>query len=147
MFEHNNFVDIFLVLALLGLFGLWFYQNNNKYMSYNMLKNTFSQQNNNNITDNINNNTLSTNEGLITNDIEFPQEHNRTRLLTNQRGITVGFHERFKRWLPELGWRSFYLRNFNGLNNLENDNKSRTSIDNYLSCLTNIDNVYKYVNY
>jgi hypothetical protein len=144
MFFRNNFIDIILFVAIAGIIGLWFYQNNT----------STNTQNTNEKNDFLNSNeeVFSKTQipgGVIVNDIEFPQEHNKARLLANQRGVNVGFHEQFKKWLPELGWRSFYLRNFNGLNDLEDDGatKEKTAVSNYLSCLTNTDNVYKYVNY
>ena len=142
MFFNNNVIDTILVLAIVGIIGLWIYQNNNSIKS-TLLHN----QNEKNSFDSLSNTLKLNTPGVIVNDIEFPHEHNKTRLLTNQRGVAVGFHEQFKRLLPELGWRSFYLRNFNGLNALEQDTKSKTVADNYLSCLSNTDNVYKYVNY
>ena len=142
MFFNNNVIDTILVLAIVGIIGLWIYQNNNSIKS-TLLHN----QNEKNSFDSLSNTSELNTPGVIVNDIEFPHEHNKTRLLTNQRGVAVGFHEQFKRLLPELGWRSFYLRNFNGLNALKQDTKSKTVADNYLSCLSNTDNVYKYVNY
>lgn len=142
MFFNNNVIDTILVLAIVGIIGLWIYQNNNSIKS-TLLRN----QNEKNSFDSLSNTSEPNKPGVIVNDIEFPHEHNKTRLLTNQRGVAVGFHEQFKRLLPELGWRSFYLRNFDGLNALEQDTKSKTVADNYLSCLSNTDNVYKYVNY
>jgi len=143
MFFNNNVIDTVLVLAIVAIIGLWIYQNNNSLKpilnTHNLsAKNTF---------DTLSNTHEINTPGIIVNDIEFPHEHNKTRLLTNQRGVLVGFHEQFKRTLPELGWRSFYLRNFNGLNNMEQNIKSKTVADNYLSCLSNTDNIYKYVNY
>lgn len=140
MFSNNNVSDTVLVLAILSIIGLWIYQTNTTNTLQTHLKNAIT-----NSFDSLSNSSNS--PGVIVNDIEFPHEHNKTRLLTNQRGVSVGFHEQFKRTLPELGWRSFYLRNFNGLNNMEPDTKSKTVADNYLSCLSNTDNIYKYVNY
>jgi hypothetical protein len=145
MFFHNNFIDIILFVAVAGIICLWFYQNNISAITThtNTKQNSFLSADKEVLT------KSAMPGGVIVNDIEFPQEHNKTRLLTNQRGVNVGFHEQFKKWLPELGWRSFYLRNFNGLNDLEDGgaNKEKTAVNNYLSCLTNTDNVYKYVNY
>jgi hypothetical protein len=143
MFFDNNVIDTILVLAIVAIIGLWFYQNNNSIKS---ILNTHNQNALNSFNSLSNTPEINT-PGVIVNDIEFPHEHNKTRLLTNQRGVSVGFHEQFKRLLPELGWRSFYLRNFNGLNSMEPDTKPKTVADNYLSCLSNTDNVYKYVNY
>lgn len=141
MLFQNNIIDTILVLAIISTIGLWVYQNNTTLTSN--IKNV-----ENNIFNNLSNSpALSKSDGIIVNDIELPHENNKTRLLTNQRGVVVGFHEQFKRTLPELGWRAFYLRNFNGLNNMEHDTKSKTVADNYMACLSNTDNIYKYVNY
>jgi hypothetical protein len=136
MFFQNTTIDTILIVSIIAIIGLWMYQNNPTLKTH--AKNSF---------DTIDNNTSAKVPGVIVNDVEFPSEHNKARLLANQRGISIGFHEQFKRLLPELGWRSFYLRNFNGLNSLESENKPKTVADNYMSCLTNTDNVYKYVNY
>lgn len=143
MFFDNNVIDTILVFAIFGIIGLYIYQNN---YSIKSILNTHNQNKKNSFNSLSNMPEINT-PGVIVNDIEFPHEHNKSRLLTNQRGVLVGFHEQFKRTLPELGWRSFYLRNFNGLNSMESDNKSKTVANNYLSCLSNTDNVYKYVNY
>ncbi len=137
MFFQNTAIDTILIISIIAIIGLWMYQNTQIIKS--LSKNSFDSQ-----ISNIPDNAAS---GIIVNDVEFPAEHNKSRLLTNQRGISIGFHEQFKRMLPELGWRSFYLRNFNGLNNLEKENKGKTLADNYMSCLSNTDNVYKYVDY
>ena len=136
MFFQNTVIDTILIISIIAIIGLWMYQNNPTIKTNS--KNSFNT---------VDNNNSSKLPGVIVNDIEFPSEHNKARLLANQRGVAVGFHEQFKRLLPELGWRSFYLRNFNGLNNIEQENKPKSIADNYLSCLSNTDNVYKYVNY
>lgn len=140
MFFNNTVIDTILVLAIISIIGLWIYQNNTT------LQSNINKSDNNSFNNLFNTQKLST-PGVIINDIEFPNEHNKTRLLTNQRGVSVGFHEQFKKTLPELGWRSFYLRNFNGLNNMEDKSNTKTVVDNYISCLSNTDNIYKYVNY
>lgn len=137
MFFQNTTIDTILLLSIIAIIGLWMYHNNS-------LPNSLTIYTNNT---NNTNNTMNHKPGIIVNDIAFPQEHNKARLLANQRGIVTGFHEKFKRILPELGWRSFYLRNFNGLNSLSQDNKSKTPVDNYMKCLGNTDNVYKYTDY
>jgi hypothetical protein len=142
MFFNNNVIDTILVLAILSIIGLWIYQNNNSIKS-TLLHNKNEKKS----FDSLSNTSELNTPGVIVNDVEFPAEHNKARLLANQRGVAVGFHEQFKRMLPELGWRSFYLRNFNGLNNIEQENNPKSIADNYLSCLSNTDNVYKYVNY
>jgi hypothetical protein len=143
MLFQSNFIDIVLIIAIITIICIWFYQNESRSRIRDPGQNVFT-----NVNDSGTDNDVSAvKPGIITNDIEFPQQHNKTRLLTNQRGVNIGFHEEFKKWLPELGWRSFYLRNFNGLNELEKDNKGKTVVNNYLSCLTNTDNVYKYVDY
>lgn len=136
MFFQNTAIDTILIVSIIAIISLWMYQNNHTLKT--IAKNSFNT---------VKNNANPELPGVIVNDVEFPAEHNKARLLANQRGVAVGFHEQFKRMLPELGWRSFYLRNFNGLNTLESDNKSKTVADNYMSCLSNTDNVYKYVDY
>jgi hypothetical protein len=137
MLFQNTAIDTILIISIIAIIALWMYQNNPTLKT--IAKNSFNTT--------LDNNTSINLPGVIVNDVEFPAEHNKARLLANQRGVAVGFHEQFKRTLPELGWRSFYLRNFNGLNNLESENKPKTVADNYMSCLSNTDNVYKYVDY
>ncbi len=144
MFFQNTAIDTILIISIIAVIGLWMYQNNPTIKT--IAKNSFNTVDDNNNSNNSNNSSAKL-PGVIVNDVEFPAEHNKARLLANQRGVAVGFHEQFKRLLPELGWRSFYLRNFNGLNSLESENKPKSIADNYLSCLSNTDNVYKYVNY
>ena len=136
MLFQNTAIDTILIISIIAIIGLWMYQNTPALKT--IAKNSFNT---------VDNNTSTNLPGVIVNDVEFPAEHNKARLLANQRGVAVGFHEQFKRTLPELGWRSFYLRNFNGLNNLEKENKGNTIANNYMSCLSNTDNVYKYVDY
>ena len=60
--------------------------------------------------------------------------------------VKVGFHQHFDPIKP--GWKAFYDSNYAGLNNLQNSDSLKTGpISNYLSCLTNLDNVYKHVSY
>ena len=145
MFFQNTVIDTILIISIIAIIGLWMYQNNSIIKTNS--KNLFNTVDNSNNSNNNSNSNSAKLPGVIVNDVEFPSEHNKARLLANQRGVAVGFHEQFKRLLPELGWRSFYLRNFNGLNALEQENKPKSIADNYLSCLSNTDNVYKYVNY
>ena len=140
MLSDNNTLDTILLLALISIIGLWIYQNNASLQTN--IKNDASNSFNS-----LSDSPKLNSPGIIVNDIEFPHEHNKTRLLTNQRGVAIGFHEQFKKILPELGWRSFYLRNFNGLNSMIPERKNKTVADNYISCLSNTDNIYKYVNY
>ena len=139
MFESNNFLEITLFIALVFIIALCIYHNTqNPGFISSSIQNAF--------------NTTGPTQlatGLISNDIELPHNNNKIRLLTNQRGIKIGFHEQFKKVLPELGWRSFYLNNFSGLNNILNADKMTNNMlgANYLSCLDNTNNVYKYVDY
>jgi hypothetical protein len=137
----NRFLEITLGLALVFIIWLWFHHymsskypgpgqkdKNNKFI---MLPATGSKS------------------GLIVNDIELPAENNKLRL-SGPRSINVGFHQRFKHSIPnEIGWRSFYIRNFSGLSGVSSLQQSNPGsiASNYLSCLGNTDNVYKYVNY
>lgn len=139
MFESNNFLEITLFIALIIIIALCIYHNTQKPgFIPSQLLNSF-----NNAT------SLHPATGLISNDIELPHNNNKIRLLTNQRGIKIGFHEQFRKVLPELGWRSFYLNNFSGLNNIVKGDKMTNNMlgTNYLSCLDNTNNVYKYVDY
>ncbi len=82
---------------------------------------------------------------------------NQCRLAGNM-GPVQGFHQSFKPKLPELGWRNFYLRFFNGIgrvNQLQADNLRTVSgtgfnnivTRNYLEKLPSTDNIYKYTDY
>jgi hypothetical protein len=82
---------------------------------------------------------------------------NQCRLAGNM-GPVQGFHQSFKQQLPELGWRNFYLRFFNGIgrvNQLQANNLRTVSgtgfnnivTRNYLEKLPSTDNIYKYTDY
>lgn len=107
-------------------------------------------------------NTVNNNTNPNSNTLQF--KNNKLRLLTNDKGPKIGFHQTFKPHLPELGWRDFYLRLNSGINNVEllnpqtmDDGKTLTNdtslpfsniiTNNYLSQLESTDNIYKHVDY
>ena len=140
--SKHSFLEITLGLSLVFIIWLWFHH----YMSRiypNPGKNGKNHNNSGTYT------VTGAKSGLIVNDIELPVENNKLRL-SGPRSINVGFHQRFKHSIPnEIGWRSFYIRNFSGLSGVSSLQQSEPGsiASNYLSCLGNTDNVYKYVNY
>lgn len=136
--KQNRFLEIVLLIAIIAIIGLWY-----KHSESSTIASIINHYNNKAL-------ASSTANGLIVNNIELPPENNKTRLLNNQRGINIGFHQAFKKSIPnELGWRSFYMRNFSGLENINQNAYNNTNREgsNYLECLGNTDNVYKYVDY
>jgi hypothetical protein len=69
-------------------------------------------------------------------------------------GPIINFHESFNKYnsnlkagpptgIPEMGWRNFYLSNFN-TNKVKNDDSfSGTVVRNYLDNLENVKNIYR----
>lgn len=85
------------------------------------------------------------------NQIMIPEMQNKHRLLDNMdRGLKVGFHQHFRPYLPELGWRRLYERMNNTISdvgNLHDPLIKGVSTRNYLDVMSGVDNVYKYTNY
>lgn len=90
--------------------------------------------------------------------LEFPGI-NQCRLAGNM-GPKVGFHQAFKTFLPEMGWRNFYNRFFNNsidkveqlradkLKSIDgNGGFNNTVIRNFLDNMPSTDNIYRYTNY
>ena len=85
------------------------------------------------------------------NQIMIPEMQNKHRLVDNMdRGVKVGFHQHFRPYLPELGWRRLYERMNNSISavgNLHDPLIKGVSTRNYLDVMAGVDNVYKYTNY
>jgi len=90
--------------------------------------------------------------------LEFPGI-NQCRLAGNM-GPKVGFHQAFKPFLPEMGWRNFYNRFFgNSIDKVDqlradrarsasgNGGFSNTVIRNFLDNMPSTDNIYRYTDY
>lgn len=88
--------------------------------------------------------------------LEFPGI-NQCRLAGNM-GPKQGFHQAFKPFLPEMGWRNFYIRFFGSsdkVDQLKADRLSTTAgssfnntvIRNFLDNMPSTDNVYRYTDY
>jgi hypothetical protein len=69
-------------------------------------------------------------------------------------GPVYNFHQTFNKYnpvllpnnptgIPEMGWRNFYLANFNNNQVPEDDPFSKTPIRNFLDNLENVDNIYR----
>lgn len=69
-------------------------------------------------------------------------------------GPAINFHQSFNKYnsnlglgiptgIPEMGWRNFYLANFNNNMVPENDVFSGTIVRNYLDNLDNVKNIYR----
>lgn len=83
--------------------------------------------------------------------VMIPDMQNKHRLLDNlDRGVKVGFHQHFRPYLPELGWRRLYERMNNTVSyvgNLHDPLIKGVKTRNYLDVMSGVDNVYKYTNY
>ena len=90
--------------------------------------------------------------------LEFPGI-NQCRLAGNM-GPKVGFHQAFKPFLPEMGWRNFYNRFFgNSIDKVDqlqadkarsaggNGGFNNTVIRNFLDNMPSTDNIYRYTDY
>lgn len=153
--QNITFIDGLLIFIIINLILLYIYQtldqechntSNSKVCKFfgmnkpNSSNNSFS--NSNNTTNNINTNNL---EG----------KNNKLRLLMNDKGPEVGFHQNFKPHMPELGWRDFYLRlngGISGVNELNPQMNGKDGVNgvitrNYLKQLECTDNVYSHVDY
>lgn len=85
------------------------------------------------------------------NQIMISEMQNKHRLLDNMdRGLKVGFHQHFRPYFPELGWRRLYERMNNSVSavgNLHDPLIKGVNTRNYLDVMSGVDNVYKYTNY
>lgn len=83
--------------------------------------------------------------------VMIPEMQNQRRLLDNMnRGLKVGFHQHFRPYLPELGWRRLYERMNNtvsAVGNLHDPLIKGVNTRHYLDVMEGVDNVYKYTNY
>ena len=178
--NKNTFLNYLLVLALINLLVLYIYQNLDYYCDYFDIKvgvcKKKSSTNNLNDTNNLNNKTDTNNLNNITNlrdinqkdmvnklkvmeinnksnKLNYIKEENKQRLENSNFGAKGEFHEKFKKSLPELGWRRFFNKNYGGINNVCelsedcNSNFKGVITKNYLKNMKNIDNIYKNVSY
>jgi hypothetical protein len=164
--ERISFIDALLIFIILNLIVVYIYQvlddecgngsnsgickllgmDNNKSNSINIAN---SNNKFNNVSG-ISGNSLNNENNLI-------GKNNKLRLLMNDKGPEVGFHQHFKPHMPELGWRDFYLRLNGGISgvgelNPINGKSGSTSFNNiitrkYLDQLEATDNVYSKVDY
>jgi hypothetical protein len=58
-------------------------------------------------------------------------------------GPVINFHQRFKHYLPEMGWRSLFLNNYSNYEVVPDTNFNGTMVRNYLDNLENVDNIYR----
>lgn len=58
-------------------------------------------------------------------------------------GPIYNFHQRFKCYMPELGWREYYLNNFNTNQVDYTDSFAGTIVRNFLDNMDSVDNLYK----
>ena len=85
--------------------------------------------------------------------LNYIRKENKHRLKNNNFGAKGEFHEKFKKSLPELGWRRFFNKNYGGINNVCelsedcNQNFKGVITKNYLKNMKNTDNIYKNVSY
>lgn len=58
-------------------------------------------------------------------------------------GPVMNFHQRFKCNLPELGWRNYYLNNYNDYQVPRDNSFDGYASMNFLNNLENVDNIYR----
>ena len=58
-------------------------------------------------------------------------------------GPVINFHQSFKKSLPELGWRNYYLNTYNAYHVPPDTNFDGCGIRNFLNNLENVDNIYR----
>jgi len=156
-FCHITFIDWLLLFILINLGLLWWYQRNGCLAACFGGKCTPSLNSNNknhNVNHNVNPNINIYKESFgDPGQVMIPDAQNQRRLLDNMdRGLKVGFHQHFRPYLPELGWRRLYERMNNtvgGVGNLQDPYRliKGVSTRNYLDVMNSLDNVYKYTNY
>ena len=164
--NKNTFLNYLLVLLLLNLVVLYVYQNLDYYCNYFDIKGGICKNKNNfhNLNNNLNfnENKLNSNNGEnnLNNNLDnnlikknTVKTENKDRLKNNNIGAKGPFHEKFKKKIPELGWRKFYLKNYGGIDNvceLDKDcskNFKGVITKNFLNNMKNVDNIYKNVDY
>ena len=168
--NKNTFLNYLLVLLLLNLVVLYVYQNLDYYCNYFDIKGGVCKSKNNfyNLNDNSNSNLNSSQNKLNSNKLNSNNKENnlnnnlvnnsvktenKDRLKNNNIGAKGPFHEKFKKNIPELGWRKFYLKNYGGVDNvceLDKDcsnNFKGVITKHFLNNMKNVDNVYKNVDY
>lgn len=141
-----TFIEWLLVFLLLNMLMLWWYQRNG------CLAACFGGKCSPSLINMAGNSNGNVKESFgDPNQIMIPESQNQHRLLDNMdRGVKVGFHQHFRPYLPELGWRRLYERMNNtvtGVGNLHDPLIKGVKTRNYLDNMNSLDNVYKYVNY
>ena len=58
-------------------------------------------------------------------------------------GPVINFHQSFKPFLPELGWRNYYLNTNNNYEVPRDSNFDGTMIRNFLDNMESVDNIYR----
>jgi hypothetical protein len=159
-----TFLDGLLIFIFLNLIIIFVYQSLYEKCLTNPHTNvckTLGLSQNLNITNNLNKNAFNSFNSLSVKNNKKKEnligKNNKLRLLMNDKGPEIGFHQYFKPHLPELGWKDFYLRLNGGISQVEQLNprngKSGSTIfnnivtRNYLDQLESTDNVYASVNY
>ena len=127
----TTFLSCVLVVLLLILFSLYIIQLQNK-INPIRLKDNFLPV----IWDTCTNKRLSSSKNL-------PKGVYYDGMPVHRIGPVMNFHQHFKPCLPELGWRNYYLNNYNDYQVPTNTNFDSCIIRNYLNNLENVDNIYR----
>jgi hypothetical protein len=157
--EKLTFVDGLLIIIILNLIVVYIYQTLDTECGDVGSENSgicklFGMDKKNNIGNNKFNSVI---ENKVNDKNDLVGKNNKLRLLMNDKGPEIGFHQHFKAHMPELGWRDFYLRlngGIGGVNELnpKNGKSGSTTFNNiitrkYLDQLESTDNVYSKVDY
>ena len=157
--EKLTFIDGLLIFIILNLIVVYIYQTldtecGDGGSGNSGICNLFGMDKNNS-GNNIGNNKF--NSVMENKESELVGKNNKLRLLMNDKGPEIGFHQHFKAHMPELGWRDFYLRLNGGIGgvgelNPKNGKSGSTTFNNiitrkYLDQLESTDNVYSKVDY
>jgi competence protein ComGC len=158
-----TFLDGLLIVIIINLLLLLTYQNLEEKCKYNndnicksfneLIDRKVNTSNNNLFQDN---QQILYNESPIDGNIDYM--HNKYRLQENKKGPIIHFHQVFKKYMPELGWRNFYLKLNGGIDGIKTLNpKTETEYNDlpfnniitkkYLDNLESNKNIYSNVNY
>jgi hypothetical protein len=157
--EKLTFIDGLLIFIILNLIVVYIYQTLDTECGDGGSGNSgickLFGMDKNNSGNNIGNNKF--NSVMENKESELVGKNNKLRLLMNDKGPEIGFHQHFKAHMPELGWRDFYLRLNGGIGgvgelNPKNGKSGSTTFNNiitrkYLDQLESTDNVYSKVDY
>ena len=155
--EKISFIDGLLIFIIINFIVVYIYQVLDDECADGSSGNSgicklfgMKDSNNNNSKNSFNGEGKSTTSDLV-------GKNNKLRLLMNDKGPEIGFHQHFKAHMPELGWRDFYLRLNGGISgvgelNPKNGKSGSTNFNNiitrkYLDQLESTDNVYSKVDY